>query len=310
MKFVIGFLFVFFSMTLHADISKYFKKCENKSDIHKLRNIDFVYLINLDKRPDRWKSCMDQLHPYGIYPYRFSAVNGYSFRLEELDEMGVKLSRSMKTKTKGIYYTLNDQGVPEAHQESMKKIGRTYFGASLGNIGCVLSHLSILQDAYDSGYETIWVLEDDLEVLQNPWLLPELIDELDQLIGKSHWDILFTDVDKRDSKDVYMRCRSLNFFRPNYHHPHLVYFLLDRKINENFRRITSRCGTHSMIVRRSGMKKILDFVKQLKIFLPIDHEVCFVKDIHLYALCEDIVSNAIGSGSDTTAADDLFEAPR
>jgi hypothetical protein len=101
------FFFVFSS--LHADVSKYFKKCENKATIHKMKNIDFIYLINLDKRPERLQHCLSQLRPYGIYPYRFSAVNGYAFKLEELNEMGIKLSKAMITKKKGIYYKLNNQ---------------------------------------------------------------------------------------------------------------------------------------------------------------------------------------------------------
>ncbi|MFI5334690.1 MAG: hypothetical protein ACHQT8_05960 [Chlamydiales bacterium] len=36
----------------------------------------------------------------------------------------------------------------------------------------MLSHLSILQDAFDSGYETIWVMEDDIEVVRNPTFSP------------------------------------------------------------------------------------------------------------------------------------------
>src|SRR5689334_8995180 len=97
MKNIFSFIFLIFASFLHGDISKYFKKCENKSGIHQMRNIDFIYVINLDKRPDRLKKTLDQLHPYGIYPYRFSAVNGYGFSLNEINDMGVKLTKSMRT---------------------------------------------------------------------------------------------------------------------------------------------------------------------------------------------------------------------
>lgn len=31
----------------------------------------------------------------------------------------------------------------------------------------MLSHLSVLKDALDSGYETIWVMEDDIHIIQD-----------------------------------------------------------------------------------------------------------------------------------------------
>jgi len=50
---------------------------------------------------------------------------------------------------------------------------------SRGAIGIILSHLSVLQDAYDAGYETIWVMEDDIELLGNPHSVSDLISELE-----------------------------------------------------------------------------------------------------------------------------------
>lgn len=54
--------------------------------------------------------------------------------------------------------------------EPIHTIGWTYFCHCLsrGAIGIVLSHLSILKDAYDRGFETIWVMEDDIDIIKNP----------------------------------------------------------------------------------------------------------------------------------------------
>ena len=65
-----------------------------------------------------------------------------------------------------------------------------------------MSHLSILQHAYDAGFETIWVMEDDIQVMRDPRVLSERIDQLDALVGKTNWDILFTDRDIRDIMDI------------------------------------------------------------------------------------------------------------
>src|ERR1700744_788748 len=102
---------------------------------------------------------------------------------------------------KGTPYLLGENGEPQ-HEEPMQVYGRTYFCHCLsrGAIGIVMSHLSILQDAYDSGYETIWVMEDDIEFIRNPLVISDLIDKLDTIVGKSGWDILFTDRDTKSQQ--------------------------------------------------------------------------------------------------------------
>ena len=167
---------------LHADVFDFFKKAENKSDQHRMRNIDFIYMINLDQRPEKFLISAYHLILYGIFPYRFSAVNGWELPLESLTDVGVKYGPWMTGGHWGTCYPLDWQGEPQ--HEIIQEIGKTYFShcMSRGAIGIVLSHLSVLQDAYDSGYQTIWVMEDDVEVIRNPHLLPDLIEELDQLV--------------------------------------------------------------------------------------------------------------------------------
>jgi len=69
-------------------IEKYFHPAENKSDEHGMPGIDFIYMINLDERPEKYERSMDALKPYGIFPYRFSAVNGWKLSFEALDNLG------------------------------------------------------------------------------------------------------------------------------------------------------------------------------------------------------------------------------
>jgi hypothetical protein len=76
------FLFVPLLATflLCADLEDHLKKVDRSASIateSSLRNIDFIYMINLDQRPEKWKLSVDQLAPYGITPCRFSAVNGW-----------------------------------------------------------------------------------------------------------------------------------------------------------------------------------------------------------------------------------------
>lgn len=290
-------LLTFWIHFLHAKLEDHFKKPCGKSDIHHMRNIDFIYMINLDQRPEKYALCERQLTPYGIHPYRFSAVNGWELSLDAINDLGVRYSHGMRGGEWGTYFPLDGNG--QNADEKVEIIGRTYFChcMSAGMIGIVLSHLSVLQDAYDSGYETIWVMEDDIEIIKDPHLLSDLIEKLDELVGKNEWDILFTDRDTKNRQGEYVICLS-HAWRPNFTPPNPNKFAKRQKISSDFKRIGARYGAYSMIVRRSGMKKILDFFKQYQIFLPYDMEYTLPSDITFFALNNDIVSTQITALSD------------
>jgi len=285
---------------LSAEIEDHFKKATDKSDSHQMRNIDFIYTINLDERPEKFAHCIQQLSPYKIYPYRFSAVNGWVLSLEALDDLGVKYGPWMKDGEWGTCYLPG--GNKQAHHEIVQVIGRTYFChcMPLGSIGIVLSHISLLQDAYDSGYETIWVMEDDIEIIRDPHTLSGMIEKLDDLVGKKGWDILFTDRDTKDQKGNYVPCSSFAW-RPNFTPSNPGRFAEKQDISPDFRRIGARYGAYSMIVRRSGMKKLLDFIKSYQVFLPYDMEYTLPPTIRLFTVRDDVVSTQPRAISDNGA---------
>ncbi len=289
-----AFLLVFFLFgSLSADLESHLKAAPDKgpSGAHSMRGIDFIYMINLDPRPEKWKMSINQLIPYEIEPYRFSAVNGWELSLEAINDVGLKLTPFMEGGFMGTSYHLD--GHFEPSHERLENYGQTYFCHCMarGTIGIALSHISVLKDAYDSGYETIWVMEDDIDVLRDPRIIPDLIDELDQVVGKENWDILFTDVDIRD-QNGYHKSTIWAARRPDY--PQSLPkndFTENRIINGNFRKIGARYGATSMIVRRSGMKKLLQFFDAHSIFLPYDLDFIYPQNIKLYTVLLDVVSN-------------------
>ncbi len=273
---------------LSADVIDHLKAItDEQPEIHSMRNIDCIYMINLDVRPEKFESSARPLSAYGISPFRFSAVNGWELPLETIDEVGIKYGPWMNGGNWGTCYLLEYEGEP--YHEIVAIPGRTYFSHCMtrGAIGIVLSHLSVLKDAYDSGYETIWVMEDDIEIVRNPHLLSEYIDKLDQLVGKNGWDILFTDRDTKNKNGEYVPCAAFAW-RPNFSTQNSC--TLKQNLNADFKRIGCRYGAYSMIVRRSAMKKIIDFFTRYQIFLPYDMEFTLVPDIRLFALLDDVVS--------------------
>jgi GR25 family glycosyltransferase involved in LPS biosynthesis len=191
----------------------------------------------------------------------------------------------------------------EPLHEYISKIGRAYFvhGLSKGSIGCALSHISILKDARDSNYETIWVLEDDIATLSDPNILSDLIDELDDLVGKENWDVLFTDQDYRLSEGKYV-VASGAAERPDLdcsiEARYSKRFTEKTEISANFRKISARFATHSMIIHRSGIEKLLNWFLAHQIYLPYDLENYLPPDIRRYTLIDDVVSNAIDAITD------------
>ena len=183
------------------------------------------------------------------------------------------------------------QGNGKASHEIMQAIGENYFChcMPLGSIGIVLSHVSILKDALDSGYETIWVMEDDVEVIRDPHVLSDLIDQLDDLVGKNGWDILFTDRDTKGMDGNYIPCFSYAI-RPNFMPANPSKFMERSMVGSNFLKIGARYGAYSMIVRRSGMKKIFNFISNYQIFLPFDMEYTLPPTIRLFTVLDDVVS--------------------
>lgn len=282
---------------LQAKVEDHFKKAYGKTDASKMKNIDFIYMINLDQRPEKFKKCTDQLHPFGIYPYRFSAVNGWELTLETITDVGLKFQPGMEGGYWGTSYLPGNNFEPT--HEIIQTFGQAYFChcAARGTIGIVLSHLSVLQDAYDAGYETIWVMEDDIDVLQDPRVLSSLVRQLDKNVGRKNWDVLFTDQDIRDAHGNYVPSSGMAR-RPNFCPTSLDQYYQNKPINNTFILKGSRFGAHSMIVRRSGMKKILDFIKSHEIFHPYDMDFYLPEGIKMYSLINDVVSNQAKAISD------------
>jgi len=283
------------SIHLHGSLFDYVKGAPDKSDEHRIRNIDFIYMINLDQRPEKFDYCLKQLLPYGVRPYRFSAVNGWELTLEQINDIGVKFSPGMEGGFLATSFPLD--GNFKSSHEVIENYGQTYFVhcCARGTIGIAMSHISVLQDAYDSGYETIWVMEDDVRVDQDPNILSILIDKLDRLVGKDNWDILFTDQDIRNQNDEYIPAYA-SAKRPNFTFTNNAEKRY--QISKDFRTIGARFGAHSMILRRSGIEKLLNFFREHQMYLPYDIDYYNPPGIKMFTVIKDVVTNTPGSLSD------------
>ena len=239
---------------------------------------------------------MDALRPYNIYPYRFSAVNGWKLPFAALDELGIVFEPGMEPGP--IASVFRHEGEKEyISYEIMKEPGIAYYCHSLsrGAIGCLLSHLSILQDAYDSGYNTIWIMEDDIKVISNPHELSFFINVLNNYAPD--WDVLFTDNEIKGGNGEPVPCTVIRP-RPLLKVEPLDYYLKRTPIHPDITKIGMRFGSASMIINRSGIKKLLEFFKAYKLYFPYDIDNFLVPGINLYMCNRDIVTNISGGPSD------------
>jgi hypothetical protein len=294
-------LIFFIAFSLYANIEDHFKKIEGLAYSVSIENVDFTYLINLDSRYERLIQSREALLPYGIWPQRFSGIYGWHLPYQTYDEVGVKFMPGMWTGIENALYLVRD-GYFIFVKLGEEFYDKTVFSSWLtpGALGCTLSHLSVLQDAYDQNYETIWILEDDFNILQNPHFLSSKIETLDSLVGRDGWDVLYTDPDYLfgldETKDLQSQIPMK--WRPDMPEFDLTSLLEHTPVGDDFFKIGSRNRTHSMILCRSGIEKILDFYKKRHIFLPYDHELAFIPNLRLFVLKEPIVDN-IETCSDT-----------
>lgn len=151
-----------------ANILPHLKYIEPLSQKQQIEHIDCIYLINLDSRPEKLRLCMRELGRYQIVPYRFSAVIGKELSEDTIQDVGMKYKEGMML-CEGKF-TLGPAARAFFHERMYGKVC-FYRDFTKGALGCTLSHLSILQHAYESGYNTIWVMEDDVIVQKDPRIL-------------------------------------------------------------------------------------------------------------------------------------------
>jgi GR25 family glycosyltransferase involved in LPS biosynthesis len=273
-----------------------------------LEKIDCIYCINLDERPEKWKDTLEKLSPYHITPKRFSAINGKKLSPQRVNQMILTFLPGMQAGRWVSFFPPTADGLtPEHDFLTEESYGKPFVinWMSPGAIGCILSHLAILEEAYAAGYETIWIMEDDIVVHKDPHLLSMLIEKLDLLTGKEGWDILYTDSDIEGNGNRDERHDLSHMWRPDADPSILKLIPKRKKLSEDFIKIQSRTRTHSMVIRRPGMKKIIDYLKTHKIFLPYDDELAFVPNIKSFMLTFNLVSFVQSNPISDTSENDL-----
>ncbi|MBI3508061.1 MAG: glycosyltransferase family 25 protein [Chlamydiia bacterium] len=184
------------SSLFSLNVEKHLKTFPTPTQSQQIAPIDYIYLINLEQRPEKWRKISSDFASYGIELQRVSAIYGWHLPQSAFADLGVLFQQEMRQRAE---YPVNYNGFvlrdpkSTAHPDrgeyfplTAALLGKSIFSVSMkaGAIGCSLSHLSILQNALDAGYETIWILEDDAQIRQDPHTLQHWIEKLEMIVRR------------------------------------------------------------------------------------------------------------------------------
>ena len=166
--------------------------------------LDYIYVINLKTDSNVIHGKMKNIPlPYGIKYYISPAVNGW-----ELD--------------------LNDSKIKAADWWNIKSTNRFWNReVTPGEMGCTLSHLNIIENAYKEGFESILVLEEDF--------IPQ---------GKFPTEEELNSIPK-DASVVYLDRNALNSEK-------------ETPITDSLTTADYSYNTHAIIYTKKGMKEIFE----------------------------------------------------
>ncbi len=273
-----------------GSIADHFRSFTAKQQPVQIPGIDFIYLINLDRRPDRLTRSLAQFQQYGLIFHRFPAIYGWDFSQETFNDIGLQFKKPMDFSfDRQVFFGLKTtEDVPEKLDES--SYGRTcvHQTTSGGSLGGSLSHLSVLQHAYDSGFKTVWILEDDFTIQTDPRCLTSMLSNL-----PSGWDLLYTDDDHCLGATGTQRVR----IRPDL--PPASHTFEHTPVPGGFFKIGGRYQLHSVVFNRSGIEKVLNHIKKGGLFRTFDVEINFVPNIQMYNSSKSIVHGRDRMYSDT-----------
>ena len=214
-----------------------------------LQSVDCIFVINLNRRPDKWARVEKLFQEQKLYVNRFPAIDGW----QQLTDEAVR-------------------SLVGNYQSSLNK----------GELGCLLSHVSILKEAYARGYSTIWIMEDDVEFVDDVQLIPKFLSALFSM--DPDWDVFYTDTDGTyPSLSIAFRPDDLD------HYP-LEYYLKREVVGKGIMRTRQRFGAYSLLLSRKGIEKMLDYFTHVYLYEPIDIDMHYIPGIRQYSVIKDVVS--------------------
>lgn len=270
--FILSFSSIFCALEAYiyqdpTPVEQFLKPVQLNQKKSNFKYIDCIYVINLDRRPEKWLRTQELMQKYGFRPNRFSAIDGWKISTEEKEIL----------------------------------FGNYPVRLCPGEIGCLLSHLSVIRDGYLRGFNIIWVCEDDIEFIEDPHQLSHFIEKLNKI--DPDWDILYTDIDSRNSKGEPVPSLSQDFRPDRMNEIPLSYFLKRNFVTKKIMKIGQRFGMYSLFISKKGMQKIYDYFTHVYLWAQVDVDIHYIPGLREYSSTRDIVSVWVDSPYSDTNPD-------
>ncbi len=128
-----------------------------------IETYDMLYVISLDRSPQRYDGVRKQLAKYNLKHIKFSAIDGYKIKLQNLANQLELSGLQIKSLPKELFknkYQLKCSEAITVMLTSLKNL-------TSGEIGCLCSHLEVWNDVIKNQYSTVIILEDDVILSNN-----------------------------------------------------------------------------------------------------------------------------------------------
>ena len=114
--------------------------------------IDKVYIVTIDHTDENYSDTLNRIMDIDLpnrCDYEFLGVNGYGISNSDLEELGYSIYDNWNISKS------NDSLIEKSNKYWLRDMTR-------GEVGCVLSHIQIWEDAYNNNYDNILIYEDDV----------------------------------------------------------------------------------------------------------------------------------------------------
>jgi len=206
-----------------------------------------VYIISLDRTPDRYQKTKEQLDKYGVKYKKFTAVDGYNVKLKNVKTGELFTGYDIKQGNKKIDFSTSYQVFCPGFTIEyipVKIDGHMNEFLTAGEFGCYCSHIGLWQEIANKGLPYVLIFEDDI-ILKR-----DFGSNLDKVVANipSEWDLLF-----------------LYFFGKKNATP-LANDL--SKLDQDGQNISSLAA---YFISHEGAKKLVSDIQSFSI--PLDHEI-------------------------------------
>ncbi len=236
------------------------------SNINDITPYDAIYVISLDRTPDRFNSIKKRLNDFELEPLRFSAVDGYDISLTN-KKTGEIICGKQKMQNIKKYANIKSELYHVEYNEKYKDaefdLSTKNSNFSAGEIGVTFSHRAIWADVIKNKYKKVIVFEDDAIPLKN--FKENLFDLLKNIPQDS--DITFISVGIRKDKSYYYPDID-KIFRDFDNVPNNKFVAKIQSTNRIY-------GMFAYIVGENGAKKLLDITNTVN--YPLD-DIVFQQD--------------------------------